>query len=183
LVNQAPLDALPMVRRPIAEGASRLQPASRENDVKSATEDATASPVGSKQATSRETTVVQSFAVLLAFQCLGELIAYVTRVPIPGPVIGMVLFLCLLSASPPLAQRVEYVSRGLLNHLSLLFVPAGVGVMALAGAMKDQLIAISLAIVVSTILSIVVSALVADRLMARLERKQRRLDAPKPTQA
>jgi holin-like protein len=141
-----------MVRRLIAEGASRLQPASKE-------------------ATSREATIVQSFAVLLAFQCLGELIAYVTRVPIPGPVIGMVLFLCLLSASPPLAQRVEYVSRGLLNHLSLLFVPAGVGVTALAGAMKGQLIAISLAIVVSTILSIVVIALVADRFMARLERE------------
>ncbi|CAE6714657.1 Holin-like protein CidA [Paraburkholderia domus] len=151
--------------------------------MKSATKNATATPVDSKPAASREATIVQSFAVLLAFQCLGELIAYVTQVPIPGPVIGMVLFLCLLSASPALAQRVDYVSRGLLNHLSLLFVPAGVGVMALAGAMKGQLIAISLAIVVSTILSIAVSALVAGKLMARLERKQQRLDAPKPTHA
>ena len=142
-----------------------------------------ATPVASKPATSRETTIVQSFAVLLAFQCLGELIAYVTRVPIPGPVIGMVLFLCLLSASPALAQRVESVSRGLLNHLSLLFVPAGVGVMVLADAMKGQLIAIAVAIVASTILSIAVGALVAGGLMARLERKRRRLGAPNPTQA
>ncbi|QCP51681.1 CidA/LrgA family protein [Trinickia violacea] len=127
--------------------------------------------------------MVQSIAVLLAFQCLGELVAYVTRVPIPGPVIGMVLFLGLLSASPALAQRVEPVSRGLLNHLSLLFVPAGVGVMALADAMKGQLIAISVAIVASTILSIAVGALVAGGLMARMERKRRRLDAPNPTQA
>ncbi|HXZ06542.1 MAG TPA: CidA/LrgA family protein [Paraburkholderia sp.] len=127
--------------------------------------------------------MVQSFAVLLAFQCLGEGMAYLTRVPIPGPVIGMVLFLCVLSASPGLAQRVEPVSRGLLNHLSLLFVPAGVGVMALAGAMKGQLLAISLAIVVSTLLSIAVTALVAGRLMVRIERKQRRLEGAKPTQA
>ena len=145
--------------------------------------DDTAAPAGAKPAASRETTIVQSFAVLLAFQCLGECIAYITRVPIPGPVIGMVLFLCVISAFPALAQRVEHVSRGLLSHLSLLFVPAGVGVMALAGEMKGQLLAIALAIVVSTLLSIAVTALVAGRLMARLERKQRRLNGPKPTQA
>src|ERR1700722_2451888 len=40
-----------------------------------------------------------------AFQCLGERIVYVTRVPIHGPVTGIVLFPC-LSASPALAQRV-----------------------------------------------------------------------------
>lgn len=106
-----------------------------------------------------------------------------SRVPIPGPVIGMVLFLCLLSAAPALAQEVEHVSRGLLNHLSLLFVPAGVGVMVLADDMKGQLLAISIAIIVSTILSIAVAALVAGALMARLERKQTCLNAPKVEQA
>ena len=143
----------------------------------------TAASAGSTPAAGREATIVKSFAVLLAFQCLGECIAYVSRVPIPGPVIGMVLFLCVLSASPTLAQRVEHVSRGLLSHLSLLFVPAGVGVMALAGEMQGQLLAISLAIVVSTLLSIAVTALVVGRLMVRLERKQRRPNAPKPTRA
>jgi putative effector of murein hydrolase LrgA (UPF0299 family) len=146
-------------------------------------ENVPAVPAGPKPPASREATIVSSFAVLLTFQCVGELIAYVTRIPIPGPVIGMVLFLGVLSASPAFAQRVEYVSRGLLSHLSLLFVPAGVGVMALAGEMKGQLIAISLAIVISTILSIAVTAMVAGRLMARLERKQRRLNPSKPTQA
>jgi len=71
----------------------------------------------------------------------------------------------------------------LLNHLSLLFVPAGVGVMVLADDMKGQLLAISIAIIVSTILSIAVAALVAGALMARLERKQTRLNAQKVGQA
>ena len=145
--------------------------------------ESTAARAGSKPPTNRETSITRSLAVLLAFQCVGELIAHFTRVPIPGPVIGMVLFLCVLSAAPALAQEVEYVSRGLLNHLSLLFVPAGVGVMVLADDMKGQLLAISIAIIVSTILSIAVAALVAGALMARLERKQTRLNAQKVGQA
>jgi holin-like protein len=145
--------------------------------------ESTAVRAGSKPPTNRETAITRSLAVLLAFQCVGELIVHYTRVPIPGPVIGMVLFLCLLSAAPALAQEVEYVSRGLLNHLSLLFVPAGVGVMVLANDMKGQLLAISVAIIVSTILSIAVAALVTGALMARLARKQTRLNAPKSEQA
>jgi holin-like protein len=55
--------------------------------------------------------------------------------------------------------------------------------MALADDMKGQLLAISIAIIVSTILSIAVAALVAGALMARLERKQTCLNAPKVEQA
>jgi holin-like protein len=123
--------------------------------------------------------VARSFAVLLAFQCLGELVVYVTRIPIPGPVLGMVLFLCLLSAAPTVARDVEHVSRGLLNHLSLLFVPAGAGVMVFAGQLKSQLLAIALAIVVSTILSMAVAALVTGMLLTRLESKQPQSKAEK----
>ncbi|WP_233857310.1 CidA/LrgA family protein [Paraburkholderia sp. HD33-4] len=116
--------------------------------------------------------VARSFAILLGFQCLGELIAFITRVPVPGPVLGMVLLLCLLSVKPSVVPAVEQVSRGLLNHLSLFFVPAGVGVMVFAEQLQSQLFAIALAIIVSTILSMAVAALVTGMLLIRLDRKQ-----------
>jgi holin-like protein len=136
-------------------------------------------PVATSRSAQSEWTVTLSLGILLAFQCLGEAIARVARVPIPGPVIGMVLFLFLLSAAPSLTEQVEYVSRGLLNHLSLLFVPAGVGVMVLANVMKAQLLAIAVALVVSTILSMAVAAWVTAALMARLEEKKARAEAAK----
>ncbi|TDN61634.1 holin-like protein [Paraburkholderia sp. BL10I2N1] len=136
-------------------------------------------PGASSQPAHGEWTVILSLGILLAFQCLGEAISRVARVPVPGPVIGMVLFLFLLSAAPSLTEQVEYVSRGLLNHLSLLFVPAGVGVMVLANVMKAQLLAIAVALVVSTILSMAVAALVTASLMARLEEKKARAEAAK----
>jgi putative effector of murein hydrolase LrgA (UPF0299 family) len=95
----------------------------------------------------------------------------------------MVLFLCLLSAAPSVTQHVEYVSRGLLNHLSLLFVPAGVGVMVFADQMNGQVIIIALALVASTILSIAVAALVTGTLMTMLDRKKARLQGSKANRA
>ncbi|MFD1560434.1 CidA/LrgA family protein [Paraburkholderia silviterrae] len=120
--------------------------------------------------------MVKTFCVLLAFQCLGETISYATAAPVPGPVLGMVLFLCVLCAAPSLLQHVESVSRSLLNHLSLLFVPAGVGVMVFADELKVQLLAIGVALTVSTILAIAVAALVTRALMERAERKKAPVD-------
>jgi holin-like protein len=140
-------------------------------------------PVDSNPPKHKEAAVTRSLAILLAFQCLGEAISRGTGVPIPGPVIGMVLFLCLLSAAPSVTQHVEYVSRGLLNHLSLLFVPAGVGVMVFADQMNGQVIIIALALVASTILSIAVAALVTGTLMTMLDRKKARLQGSKANRA
>jgi holin-like protein len=140
-------------------------------------------PVDSNPPKHKEAAVTRSLAILLAFQCLGEAISRGTGVPIPGPVIGMVLFLRLLSAAPSVTQHVEYVSRGLLNHLSLLFVPAGVGVMVFADQMNGQVTIIALALVASTILSIAVAALVTGTLMTMLDRKKARLQGSKANRA
>lgn len=73
-----------------------------------------------------------SFAILLVFQCLGEGIVFIFGLPIPGPVAGMLLLLGALLAWPRLQSLVEEGARQLLSHLSLLFVPAGAGIVAAA---------------------------------------------------
>ncbi|MGC8054959.1 CidA/LrgA family protein, partial [Salmonella enterica] len=78
-------------------------------------------------------------AILLVFQCLGEGTAQLLGLPIPGPVIGMLLLLIAFLSSSRLAQMMEPTSWGILQHLSLLFVPAGVGVIAAAGQLKGDL--------------------------------------------
>jgi holin-like protein len=114
--------------------------------------------------------VVRMFATLLAFQGIGELLARVMRVPVPGPVIGMVLLAALLAASPSTARTLEGPALGLLNHLSLLFIPAGVGVVVLASTLKGQMLAILLAIAISTAVSVVVTGVVTCALLERRKR-------------
>lgn len=71
---------------------------------------------------------LQGLAVLLLMQSTGEALSHFLHLPIPGPVVGMVLLLAALHWGP--VQRAVAPAAGfLLTHLSLLFVPVGVGVM------------------------------------------------------
>jgi holin-like protein len=110
--------------------------------------------------------MIKTFTVLLAYQCLGELIAYAGNLPIPGAVVGMILLLASLSLRPGLLSAIESDSLALLRFLPLLFVPAGVGIMVFAGRVAHDLLPIAVSVVVSTALTIVVTALVGQGLCA-----------------
>ena len=71
---------------------------------------------------------LRGMAWLLIFQSAGELLARGLGLPLPGPVIGMVLLLVALRW-PAVQTPVAICAEFLLSHLSLLFVPVGVGVM------------------------------------------------------
>jgi putative effector of murein hydrolase LrgA (UPF0299 family) len=115
----------------------------------------------------KEETMLGAFAILLIFQCLGEGVAFVTGLPVPGPVIGMLLLFSALVAKPGLAAAVEGTANELLRHLSLLFVPAGVGIVAAAASVSRYWLAIVVAVVVSTLLTLGVTALVLQALTRR----------------
>ena len=104
--------------------------------------------------------MLAAFAVLLLFQCLGEGIVFVFHLPLPGPVAGMLLLMVALIALPRLQALVEQAANTLLSHLSLLFVPAGVGIVVAAGSGSGHWIAILASLVVSTVLALAVTGLI-----------------------
>ncbi|PQO99394.1 CidA/LrgA family protein [Massilia phosphatilytica] len=101
-----------------------------------------------------------AFAVLLVFQCLGEGLVFLVGLPVPGPVAGMLLLLAALAAFPRLHDTVEAGANELLRHLSLLFVPAGVGIIVAAASGSGHWLAICAAVAGSTVLTLAVTALV-----------------------
>ena len=104
--------------------------------------------------------MINTLATLLVFQTIGEGLAYAFALPVPGPVIGMVLLFGYLLIKKDAAQQLAPVSLELLKHLSLLFIPAGVGIMVYAQRVADEWLPIAAALLVSTIVSIAVTALV-----------------------
>jgi holin-like protein len=72
---------------------------------------------------------LRGFTVLLLCQSAGELLARGLALRLPGPVIGLLLLAAGLMW-PPLRIPVQAAAEALLAHLSLLFVPVGVGVIA-----------------------------------------------------
>lgn len=111
-----------------------------------------------------------SLAVILACQLAGEVVARGLGLPVPGPVLGMAAMLGVLwlrdRHAPALLAGVEPTGRFLLAHLSLLFVPAGVGVVGNLEVLSGHWLALVVALVLSTVLTLVVSVSVF-RLVAR----------------
>jgi holin-like protein len=102
---------------------------------------------------------IRGLVLLLLCQSLGEGLQRLLGLPWPGPVVGLMLALALLSwpaARPPVAAAAE----PLLHHLSLLFVPVGVGVVTHLGVMSRHAVPIVLALLVSTWVGMAVTALV-----------------------
>ncbi|MDR5836577.1 CidA/LrgA family protein [Caballeronia sp. LZ034LL] len=115
--------------------------------------------------------MLAAIATLLVFQCLGEGLSYLFSIPVPGPVVGMLLLLAWMTLRPAQAAALEGTALELLRHLSLLFVPAGVGIMVSASALRGDVLAVALSVAISTALAITVTALV----MRAMLRRQRRL--------
>jgi len=107
---------------------------------------------------------------LLVYQCIGEVLVRWTGLPVPGPVVGMVLLFATLAVRGGASEPLKSTASGLLSHLSLLFVPAGVGVMMHFRRVANEWLPIALALVVSTVLALAVTALVMRWLLVRQQR-------------
>lgn len=103
--------------------------------------------------------MLESLTVIVLFEVTGDLLQSLLRVPIPGPVIGMALLLAALIGKGRLTDGLNYAAGGLLRYLPMMFVPAGVGVMAHFELIRAEWRSIALALVVSSGLAIVVTAL------------------------
>ncbi len=97
--------------------------------------------------------------ILLASQLAGEAVARAFGLSVPGPVVGLAMLAMLLLVRPRLHDTVGPVAAALLSNLSLLFIPAAVGVVQVLPLLASEGLAIGVALVVSTLASLIVTAL------------------------
>lgn len=114
--------------------------------------------------------MIEAGILLLLCQLAGESIVRAIELPVPGPVLGTVLMLAFLSFRKGVPESLDKTSHDLLANFSLLFVPAGAGIILHVQRLEAEAVALLTALVVSTALTIAVAALVfvgVDRLMNR----------------
>lgn len=103
--------------------------------------------------------MIAAITQLLLFQLAGEVIAHSFKLPVPGPVLGMLLlFLALMLRGGP-GKELQTTSQTLLQHLSLLFVPAGAGIMLHLHRVADEWLPLVLSLIISTLATLIVTAL------------------------
>ena len=119
--------------------------------------------------------MIEAGILLLLCQLAGESIVRAMDVPVPGPVLGAVFMLVFLSLKRRVPDNLGKTSRDLLANFSLLFVPAGAGIIPHAARLEAEAVALIAALVGSTALTIAVTALVfvgVDRLVGGTAERQ-----------
>ncbi len=112
--------------------------------------------------------MIAAFGLLLACQLAGEILVRALALPLPGPVAGMIfLFIGLVArrrlATPdamPIAENIGRAANILIANLAFLFVPAAVGIVRHAALVRDHALLIGVALLVSTLATLAVTAIV-----------------------
>jgi len=104
--------------------------------------------------------MINGFLQLLIFQAIGELMSKFLIPLIPGPVIGLVLLVAFLKWRGGVPQKIDLVGGAILQHLGLLFIPASVGVVMFLPLLQEHLMAVSMALILSVVATIWVTAIV-----------------------
>jgi holin-like protein len=114
-----------------------------------------------------EGVMIGGLTLLLVFQLVGELLVQAAKLPVPGPVLGLLLLFLTLALRGEVAAPLRDAANGLLQHFSILFVPAGAGVLLHLHRLGQDWLPIAVALVGSTALSVAVTALVLRFLLRR----------------
>jgi holin-like protein len=119
-----------------------------------------------------------AFLILVGCQLTGEVLRRTLHLPLPGPVIGMFLLAAALmvgrddqAVGGPDSQ-LSRTANALIANMGLLFVPAGVGVIAEFGVLRQNWLPILVGLLVSTVLGLVVTGLVMHRVCRAGERSR-----------
>jgi holin-like protein len=117
--------------------------------------------------------MIGALAGILTCQLIGETVVRAFALPLPGPVFGMGLLFCALllrggQGKQKIPAPLANVADSLLGHLSLLFVPAAVGLMNYFDLLAANAVTLTLAVVVSTALTMAATA-ATFRLLSRLD--------------
>jgi holin-like protein len=105
--------------------------------------------------------------LLILLQLIGESIVQVSGLPVPGAIIGLILLYAILIWRGEVSDEMSRTSSFLLQNLGVLFVPAGVGVIAYLPMIATQWWIILLVLFVSVCATVTVTGLVVTRLSPR----------------
>ena len=111
--------------------------------------------------------ILKELAIIVGILFIAHITQYITKIPIPATVLGMIILLiCLLTGIVKLGQ-IESVSQFFLDHLTFLFIPGGVGLIASLDLIKEQWLPILAVIILTTALVMAATGLTVQLLKGR----------------
>ena len=103
---------------------------------------------------------LKQLMIILGAYLLGVAIQFIFNLPIPGTVLGLIILFLGLYSGIIKVEMIEDMCEILISHMSFLFVPAGVGLITSFNLLSENIVALSLIILISTIIVWLITAYV-----------------------
>lgn len=117
--------------------------------------------------------MINTLLLLLVFELFGEVLVRVAGLPLPGPVVGMFALLGTLMLRGQSWPELDAAAQTLLSHLSLLFIPAGVGVILHFQRLGAEWLPLLTALILGTVVTLAITAGTLSWLLQVQARSQR----------
>lgn len=108
---------------------------------------------------------LKQFMIITTISLLGEMLSFFIPLPIPASIYGIVILLSLLMSGKLRVESIKGVSSFLITIMPIMFIPACVGLMDSFSLLRGSLIAYISILVISTIVVMIVSGLVTQRII------------------
>lgn len=115
--------------------------------------------------------MAKQFGIIFGCLALGELIALIPGVSIPGSILGMLILTLLLERKVVNPETIRPVCRFLISNMAFFFIPPGVALMLYFDLIKAQWLPITVATVVSILVVLLVTGHLHQYLHNRIKRR------------
>ena len=117
----------------------------------------------------------RQLAIIIGCLAVGELVVWLTHIPIPSSILGLLLLTALLQTKAVKEEWINDVSSFLTSNMAFFFVPPGVALVLYLNVIKAELLPIVVSVIVSTILVMVFtgwSHRLTQKFIARIKPKK-----------
>ena len=119
---------------------------------------------------------LRQFLLIAALSVIGELMHYIIPLPVPASIYGMVLLFIGLRTGWIRIDSVREVGKFLIEIMPVMFIPAGVGLMASWGVLSPILVPTAV-ITVVTIVTVMIATGWSSQIVIRRDRKKAKAEA------
>ncbi len=107
--------------------------------------------------------MIKQCAIIFGCLFVGEIVVFITGIKIPASIIGMLLLTGLLKLKFVKLRQVQAISEFFVSNISFFFIPPGVAIMLYFDVLKNELAAILLSSVLSTMIVLAVTGWVYQK--------------------
>lgn len=110
--------------------------------------------------------------ILFILNFIGIIISKILNLPIPGTILGMILFFILLQTKILKVESVEDAVNVLLLNMTILFMPSAVKILDTAYLMQGQFLKILILLISTTFITMGVTGKIVQFMIELTEKKE-----------